>query len=75
MEQGVSGYRWSPDGTRLLLTIRDAEEEEGDEDEKKENAPQEPWVIDRLQFKRDNAGYLTGTGRLISMCTSSTPRS
>lgn len=58
VEQGVSGYRWSPDGTRLLLTIRDAEEEEGD---KKENAPQEPWVIDRLQFKRDNTGYLTGT--------------
>jgi dipeptidyl aminopeptidase/acylaminoacyl peptidase len=57
VEQGVSGYRWSPDGTRLLLTIRDAEEEDEDE---KANAPQKPWVIDRLQFKRDNTGYLTG---------------
>jgi len=55
--QGVSGYRWSPDGTRLLLTIRDPEEDTG---ERKANAPQDPWVIDRLQFKRDNAGYLTG---------------
>ncbi len=59
VEQGVSGYRWSPDGTKLLLTIRDPEPET----EKKENAPQEPWVIDRLQFKRDGAGYLTGDRR------------
>ena len=60
VEQGISGYRWSPDGTRLLLTIRDAEEKDED---KKENAPREPWVIDRLQFKRDNMGYLTGNRR------------
>lgn len=57
VEQGISGYRWSPDATRLLLTIRDPEEEDED---RKANAPQDPWVIDRLQFKRDNAGYLTG---------------
>ena len=60
VEQGISGYRWSPDGTRLLLTIRDAEEKDED---KKENTPREPWVIDRLQFKRDNMGYLTGNRR------------
>jgi dipeptidyl aminopeptidase/acylaminoacyl peptidase len=59
VEQGINGYRWSEDATRLLLTIRDPEEEEEDED-KKANAPQDPWVIDRLQFKRDNSGYLTG---------------
>lgn len=59
VEQGIGGYRWSADATRLLLTIRDPEEEEEDEDQK-ENAPQDPWVIDRLQFKRDNTGYLTG---------------
>jgi dipeptidyl aminopeptidase/acylaminoacyl peptidase len=57
VEQGVSGYEWSPDGSRLLLTIRDPEEEDEGE---KENAPRDPWVIDRLQFKRDGAGYLTG---------------
>ncbi len=55
--QGISGYRWSPDGTRLLLTIRDEEEKDPD---KKEDAPRDPWVIERLQFKRDNQGYLTG---------------
>lgn len=66
VEQGVSGYRWSPDATRLLLTVRDPEPDSvwepasgasGDE------APRAPWVIDRLQFKRDNAGYLTDTRR------------
>ncbi|MDH3225052.1 MAG: hypothetical protein OEO23_15130, partial [Gemmatimonadota bacterium] len=55
--QGISAYRWSPDGTKLLLTIRDEEE---DDPEEKENAPPDPWVIERLQFKRDNQGYLTG---------------
>ncbi|GMR13126.1 MAG: S9 family peptidase [Gemmatimonadota bacterium] len=57
VKQGISGYVWSPDGTRLLLTIRDPEEK--DEDAKK-NKPRDPWVIERLQFKRDRQGYLTG---------------
>lgn len=48
--QGVSGYAWSPDGSRMLLLIRDARENPSDE-------PQ-PYVIDRLQFKRDYVGYL-----------------
>ena len=59
VEQGVRSYRWSPDGSRLLLSVRDSEPEETWADGK-ENAPQAPWVIDRLQFKRDGTGYLTG---------------
>jgi dipeptidyl aminopeptidase/acylaminoacyl peptidase len=55
IKQGVEGYEWSPDGSRLLLMIRDAKPEaEGDDKDKKP----EPYVIDRLQFKRDYAGYL-----------------
>lgn len=57
VEQGVGSYAWSPDGSRLLLTLRDPEEEDED---KKENAPEDPYVIDRLQFKQDYVGYLTG---------------
>jgi dipeptidyl aminopeptidase/acylaminoacyl peptidase len=59
VEQGISSYDWSPDGTKLLLAIRDPEDDE-DEAEGKKSETQEPWVIDRLQFKRDRAGYLTG---------------
>ncbi|KPJ87206.1 MAG: peptidase S9, partial [Gemmatimonas sp. SG8_17] len=59
VKQGITDYGWSPDGTRLLLSIRDSEEEEGEE-EKEESKTREPWVIDRLQFKRDGVGYLTG---------------
>ena len=55
--QGVSGHAWSPDGKNLLLSIRDPKAEDLDKDKKKEKKP-EPWVIDRLQFKRDNVGYL-----------------
>lgn len=51
IEQGVSGYEWSPDGSRLMLMIRDAEEEDESDEPK-------PHVLDRLQFKRDYAGYL-----------------
>ena len=54
IEQGVGSYEWSPDSQRLLLVIRDAEDEESEED----NDRPEPWVIDRLQFKRNYSGYL-----------------
>ena len=50
IEQGINGFEWSPGGDRLLLMIRDKEEDEGDDPK--------PHVIDRLQFKRDYVGYL-----------------
>lgn len=52
VKQGVRGYEWAPDAKRLALVVRD----EGPERE--EDAPQRPWVVDRLQFKRDYVGYL-----------------
>lgn len=59
VKQGISSYEWSPDGSKLLLAITDPEEEE-QEEEKEDTKPRKPWVIDRLQFKRDGTGYLTG---------------
>lgn len=57
IKQGVRSYSWSPDGAKLLLSIKDLKP--GDEKEDKNNPKKpEPWVIDRLQFKRDNVGYL-----------------
>lgn len=60
VEQGVGGYRWSPDASRILLAVRDPEEKKEEKDAKKKKAPPKVWVIDRLQFKRDGVGYLTG---------------
>ncbi|MEQ9397679.1 MAG: S9 family peptidase [Longimicrobiales bacterium] len=57
VEQGVSGYLWSPDGTRLLLSVRDPEPEDSAWTSDREK----PWVVDRLQIKRDRVGYLTDT--------------
>ena len=57
VKQGVSGYDWSPDGKRLLLYIRDPKPEDLLK-EKKEKPKPKPFVVDRLQFKRDYAGYL-----------------
>lgn len=61
--EGVGDFEWSPDSTRLVLVIQDPKpgEADGEKDkEKSEGKPkaQPPWVIDRLQFKRDTIGYL-----------------
>ncbi|MGB6884545.1 MAG: S9 family peptidase [Candidatus Acidiferrum sp.] len=63
--QGVGDFEWSPDSSRLILVIQDpkpgdAEADKDKDKEKSEGKPktQPPWVIDRLQFKRDTIGYL-----------------
>jgi dipeptidyl aminopeptidase/acylaminoacyl peptidase len=61
VEQGIEAYEWSPDGKTLVLVIEDPEPGEGedeDEGEDEEEETQEPWVIDRLQFKQDGDDYL-----------------
>ncbi len=55
VEQGVGGFAWSPDGKRLILSIRDPSVADTAETKPKTRPPH---VIDRLQFKRDYAGYL-----------------
>ncbi len=56
---GISGYEWSPDGSRILLTIRDPDPVDTLPAHKKPKSTP-PWEIDRLQFKQDYQGYLTG---------------
>ncbi len=70
--QDVDTFEWSPDSKRLCLILRDPTTEEleaakkKDDDkegedkpaQKKKNKTQKPWVIDRLQFKVDEVGYL-----------------
>src|SRR5215472_13098255 len=65
--QGVDDFEWSPDSMRLVLIIRDPKAEDLEAAKNKEKpAPATPakpktpppFVIDRLQFKRDTVGYL-----------------
>jgi dipeptidyl aminopeptidase/acylaminoacyl peptidase len=63
--QDVDDFAWSPDSTRLVVVLRDPSEEEltsaksREEGEKEKKAKtRKPWVIDRLQFKVDEVGYL-----------------
>ncbi len=63
--QGVSSFEWSPKGDRLVLVLSDPSPEDLEAAEAKEKSIEKikpstpkPWVIDRLQFKRDYAGYL-----------------
>ena len=69
--QDVDDFAWSPDSTRLVVILRDPSEEElaaaktkdkdkEDDASNKDKKPKtrKPWVIDRLQFKTDEVGYL-----------------
>ncbi len=63
VEQGVNGYEWSPDGSRLVLTVRDPDTTSASDSGDGQSRVREPWVLDRLQTKRDRIGYLTDTRR------------
>ncbi len=65
--QDVEDFGWSPDSHRLVLVLRDPSPEELEAAKEKTTKSgvskekpkvQKPWVIDRLQFKIDEIGYL-----------------
>jgi dipeptidyl aminopeptidase/acylaminoacyl peptidase len=66
--QDVDDFAWSPAGDKIALVLRDpspeeieaakAKEKERDKEKEKKPKTQRPWVIDRLQFKQDEVGYL-----------------
>jgi dipeptidyl aminopeptidase/acylaminoacyl peptidase len=58
----IADYDWSPDGTRLVVAIAPGE---GPPDPAAHGAvhPPKPIVIDRLHFKQDRKGYVTGADR------------
>jgi dipeptidyl aminopeptidase/acylaminoacyl peptidase len=57
----VAEYGWSPDGTRLVISMS-AGTEGSDKGSDKPKVPK-PIVIDRLHFKEDRSGYLTAADR------------
>ena len=59
LKGGVSDFVWSPDGKRLALIASDIDPEAAAAKEKSEKKTAAPIVIDRYQFKKDEAGYLT----------------
>jgi dipeptidyl aminopeptidase/acylaminoacyl peptidase len=66
--QDVEEFEWAPDGKQLVLILRDPTPEEAEAasakshdaevSQKKKSKAQPPWVLDRLQFKTDNIGYI-----------------
>lgn len=58
---GVGSYEWSPDAGKLVLAIRDRDSTASSGEGGSE--PTDPWVITRLQFKRDGRGYLADSLR------------
>ncbi len=49
----VGEYVWSPDGSRILLVLKDP-----DVSDTTKNKARAPYVIDRYRFKQDGEGYL-----------------
>jgi len=61
VDQGIDDFAWSPDSKRMLLSIVDKSEAEIAAETAKEAGEEArplPYVIDRLQFKRDGVPYL-----------------
>jgi len=66
--QDVNDFEWAPDSKRLVLVLRDptpdeleaakSKDKSDDGGKEKKTKTQKPWVVDRLQFKRDTIGYL-----------------
>lgn len=60
-EQEISDYAWSPDGRQMLLVMKDKSAADLAREQAKEAGEEPkplPYVIDRLQFKRDGQPYL-----------------
>jgi dipeptidyl aminopeptidase/acylaminoacyl peptidase len=63
LKGGVKDYAWAPDGKRLALVVEDPDPDadaggSAGKDESKSKKTKKPIVIDRYQFKHDEAGYL-----------------
>jgi dipeptidyl aminopeptidase/acylaminoacyl peptidase len=68
--QDVQDFAWAPESKRLVLILRDPKPEEleaaktnskdqdADKEKEKKAKTPKPWVVDRLQFKLDEVGYL-----------------
>jgi dipeptidyl aminopeptidase/acylaminoacyl peptidase len=67
--QDVEDFVWSPQGSRIAVILRDAKPEELEEasarekeksgvEATKKTKAEKPWIVDRVQFKRDTVGYL-----------------
>ena len=57
LEHGAGGFEWSPDASKLVMAIRDRDTT-ATPAESSSSRTRDPWVIDRLQIKRDGRGYL-----------------
>src|ERR1035438_9014022 len=58
----LSSYEWSPDSTRLLLTMTERDPADSDDEKPAPGAnakAPKPVVVDRYKFKQDIQGYLT----------------
>lgn len=53
VKQDLEGYEWSPDGTKVVLVMKDE-----DPEEKKKPKTKAPIVTDKYHFKQDVEGYV-----------------
>ena len=54
----VTEFEWSPDGSKVLLSVEDDPPPGADDEDDEEGHTAPPVVIDRFYFKEDETGYL-----------------
>lgn len=52
-KEELEDYEWSPDGSKIVLVMKDAEDKK-----KKKDKVKDPIVVDRYHFKQDIQGYI-----------------
>lgn len=63
----IEDYAWSPDGSKIVLAIKDA-----DSSDNEKTKIRKPYVIDRFHFKQDYVGYLDARAVHLYMFTIAT---
>ncbi|HOA37541.1 MAG TPA: S9 family peptidase [Flavihumibacter sp.] len=63
----IEDYNWSPDGSRIVFAIKDA-----DFSDTASSKIRKPYVIDRYHFKQDHQGYLDSLATHLYLFTLST---
>ncbi len=67
VKEDLEDYEWSPDGSKIVLVMKDAKDKK-----KKKEEVKDPIVVDRYHFKQDIQGYILDKNTHLYLLTVAT---